>query len=134
VNKVEVAKLLTRASAVDNRVVTEETVAAWHEVLEGVRYDAAVEAVNEHFKTSTEYLMPAHIITGARRVIERWERDARVAAIASGQHARELEASAADRARPIPQCEHGKNLALCMPCCKRLADEASGQTGNSYEN
>lgn len=127
-NKVEVAKLLTRASAVDNRHVTPETVEAWFEVLEGVRYDASVEAVNEHFKTSTEYLLPAHIISGARRVLERWERDARIAAVASGEHARELEASQADRARPIPQCEHGISLVRCAPCCRRLADEASKET------
>lgn len=122
-NKVEVAKLLTRASAMDNRVVTPEAVEAWFEVLHAVQYDAAVEAVNEHFKSSTEYLLPAHIVSGARRVMDQRSRDARIAAIRSGDQARILEAIEADRARPIPQCEHGKNIAMCKPCYTRLAAE-----------
>lgn len=118
-NKVEVAKLMTRASAMDNRIVTEEKVEAWFEVLHSVPYEFAVQAVNNHFKESTDYLLPAHIVAGARRARDRWERDQRVrAALDPGsQRNLQLEAFEADRQNAIPQCEHGISLVRCMPCC-----------------
>lgn len=124
-NKIDVAKLLTRASAVDNRVVTEETVEAWFELLQDVHYPAAVDAVLEHFKTSTEYLLPGHIVAGAKRVMDRLERDARRDAIMNPQSERNLaiEEAEALRKQPIPTCEHGKTLVRCETCCKRLAEE-----------
>ena len=120
-NKVDVAKLMTRASAVDNRIVTEEKVEAWFEVLRSVPYEFAVMAVNDHFKESTDYLLPAHIVTGARRARDRWERDQRVRAALDPGSARNLalESAAADRQQHIPQCEHGISLVRCVPCCKK---------------
>lgn len=125
-NKVEVAKLLTRASAVDNRIVTEEGVTAWLELLGNVPYEFAVAAVNEHFKMSTEYLMPAHIITGARRARDRAERDERVRQITdpNSERNRALMAAEADRIN-IPECEHGISLVKCRPCCAKLAAETA---------
>jgi hypothetical protein len=118
-NKVEVAKLMTRASAMDNRIVTEEKVEAWFEVLHSVPYEFAVQAVNNHFKESTDYLLPAHIVAGARHARDRRERDQRLrAALDPGsQRNLQLEASEADRQNAIPQCEHGMSLVRCMPCC-----------------
>lgn len=76
-NVVEVGKLLTIASAYDNRTVSTESAVAWNEIIGYIDFDVAVEAVKYHFRTSTEYLMPAHIVTGARRVIEDIERQER---------------------------------------------------------
>lgn len=71
-NKLEVAKLLARAAVIDNRIVTEETIVVWHELLVDVDYERAVQIMNEHFKKSTEYFMPAHIEQGMHpRFIER---------------------------------------------------------------
>ena len=124
-NKTEVAKLLTRASAVDNRIVTEETVEAWYEILGDVYYPAAVDAVNEHFKTSTEYLLPGHIVAGARRSQERLEREKKRQDILnpSSELNLSLEESAERRRQPIPECEHGVSIVRCDPCCKRLAEQ-----------
>jgi hypothetical protein len=71
-NKIEVAKLLARASAVDGRRVTEETVAAWWELLADVEYDAAVEALKSHYMTSEKYLMPAHVLKGSQPDPDAW--------------------------------------------------------------
>lgn len=111
-NRVEVSKLLTRASAIDNRIVTEETVAAWWELLGMVEYDLAVEAVNEHFRKSTDYLLPAHIIQGARIARDRRERDER--------RDRALMPRPVEKIMPPPTCIHGKTIATCMPCAREL--------------
>jgi hypothetical protein len=121
VNKVEIAKLLARASAVDNRIITEESVQAWFELLSNVPYEFAVAAVNEHFKNSTEYLLPAHIVAGARRARDRAERDQRVkdALDPGSKRNLELQSAESDRQNGIPQCEHGISLVRCMPCCTK---------------
>lgn len=74
-NLVETGQLLTVAAAFDNRHVTTETAVAWHEVLKDVDLQDALVAVREHHKSSTEYLMPAHVVAGARRERERRERE-----------------------------------------------------------
>lgn len=76
-NIVEVGKLLTIASAYDNRTVSKESAVAWNEVIGDIDFDVAVEAVKAHFRTSTDYLLPAHVVSGARRVREALEREER---------------------------------------------------------
>ena len=68
-NQREVHQLLIEASAIDNRNVTDLTVKAWHPVLARFDYRDAVLAMREHFASSTDYLMPAHIAIGCRRII-----------------------------------------------------------------
>ena len=67
-NLVETHDLLTLAAAFDNRKFGDETVAAWREVLRRESFEDARDAVIHHFKTSTEYLMPAHIVQQCREV------------------------------------------------------------------
>ncbi|MFP7833103.1 hypothetical protein [Marisediminicola sp. LYQ134] len=57
----QTAQLLARASSVDNRRVEQETVLAWHEILEPFDYEQLVAALTLHRRTSTEYLVPAHL-------------------------------------------------------------------------
>lgn len=76
-NLVETGQLLTVAAAFDNRHVTTDTAIAWHEVLEDIELEDALVAVREHHKNSTEYLMPGHVVAGARRNKDRREREAR---------------------------------------------------------
>lgn len=60
----EVAKILTVAAELDNRVtVTVERVKVWHRVLAEVDFEAAQRAVIEHYQESTESLLPAHIVS-----------------------------------------------------------------------
>lgn len=63
-NSEELTVLLARIQVLDNRQVDDLTIQAWAPLMANVPYAAAVEAVNEHFSTSTAYLQPAHIIQG----------------------------------------------------------------------
>lgn len=69
----EVAALLAYIAALDNREVTREMVVAWSPLLEMADGETAIEAVRNHFATSTDYLMPAHVVTYIR---EKRKRDA----------------------------------------------------------
>lgn len=63
----ETAKILAKAALIDNRHIDRETVKAWHEIIGGIDFDVALAALTIHRRTSTEYLMPAHIIANLRR-------------------------------------------------------------------
>jgi len=78
-NKTETAKLLTIASMIDNRTVATETVEAWHMVVGHIDFDLAQEAMNLHWRESTEYLIPAHITKNLPRVRMKIETDVRSA-------------------------------------------------------
>lgn len=67
--EVELHQLLIEASGIDNRRVTKFTVAAWYPVIGKFDYPTALEAMRRHFATSTDYLMPAHIAIGCRRIL-----------------------------------------------------------------
>ena len=66
----EAQVLLTMASAVDNRKIddTGDTAKAWAAMLDDVRFEDAREALIQHFKTSTDYLMPVMIRTAVRKM------------------------------------------------------------------
>ncbi|OOB91207.1 hypothetical protein B0T42_07365 [Rathayibacter sp. VKM Ac-2630] len=64
----ECSELLTYASIIDNRTVAPETVQAWMEVLGHLDVTLARQAIIQHRRESTEYLMPAHVIRGAQRL------------------------------------------------------------------
>jgi hypothetical protein len=63
VNEQEVRAVLATAMAYDNRRPGEANIAAWTEAADRGRWSfgAAVEAVHQHYATSTEFLMPAHV-------------------------------------------------------------------------
>lgn len=62
----QTSQLLAKAALVDNRKVTPEVIMAWAEPLRHVPLDAGMWALNRHRATSTEWLIPAHIVAGAR--------------------------------------------------------------------
>lgn len=65
----EAFELLTLASARDGRTVSAEVAAVWADDLSDVAAVDAMAATREHFRTSTDWLMPAHVlrIVRARR-------------------------------------------------------------------
>lgn len=67
-NIVQTNDLLTHIQVIDNRQIGDSTVLAWHELVEDLDFDAAIEAVRLHFRESTEYLKPAHIRAGIERI------------------------------------------------------------------
>ncbi len=71
----QTAQLLALIKVGDNRTVDRTTIAAWHDLVQDLPIDDALEAVRVHRRESTDYLMPAHVITGVKRI-----RGARLAA------------------------------------------------------
>lgn len=61
--------LLVRIQVIDNRQVGDSTVLAWHELVDDVDFDAAVEAVKMHFRESPAYLVPAHVRKNVDRIL-----------------------------------------------------------------
>lgn len=59
--------LLARITVLDNRIVDQLTIEAWEPIVGDLDFEDALNAVNEHFRISTEYLVPAHIVEGAAR-------------------------------------------------------------------
>lgn len=64
----EVTRLLALAAGFDRRTVGESDARAWHVLLADVKFGDAQTALYEHFRTSTDWLMPAHILDGVRRI------------------------------------------------------------------
>lgn len=62
----EAVALLHLASGFDNRKPDRETTTAWAEALEAVDFTDARSVIVEHYRTSTDYLMPVHVVRGVR--------------------------------------------------------------------
>lgn len=60
------ADLLHFIESVDGRRLTKSTPDAWMAILGGLDYRDAMEVVKHHFRTSTEWLTPAHIAKGVK--------------------------------------------------------------------
>jgi len=77
VNIQETAAVLAKIKLIDNREITELVIREWHDIIGHIEYADAIVAVREHRKTSTDYLLPGHVVQGARRARDARERDAR---------------------------------------------------------
>lgn len=68
--KSEIAQLLAKAALLDNRKIDAATVEAWHEIIGHIDYPDALAALTIHRRTSSDYLMPAHILGNLRAARE----------------------------------------------------------------
>lgn len=80
-NEPEAFQLLTLASARDGRTVTQAVAKVWASDLERVDIRDAVEGIQLHYRESDKWLMPSHVIAGARRVREARQRQERIATL-----------------------------------------------------
>jgi|SRR5690606_17625076 len=64
----ETAKVLAACAAFDQRTVGKADVAAWHNALGELEYQDARDAVTRHYRTSTERIMPMHVLHYAREI------------------------------------------------------------------
>lgn len=62
----QTAELLTFCAAFDRRTIGKSDVLAWHTVLGNLDYEAARQAVTQHYATETRWIMPADIISKVR--------------------------------------------------------------------
>lgn len=67
----EAQLLLTMAATVDNRKPDEDAAKAWAAMLDDLRFDDCRIVVIEHYKRSTEWLMPATIRAEVKRIREK---------------------------------------------------------------
>lgn len=58
----ETSALLAKIQAFDNRNVDEAVLSAWFEVMEPFTLKDSLEAVTDYFRTSTAWMMPAHVV------------------------------------------------------------------------
>lgn len=64
-NLAETHDLLTLAATLDRRRFDDATVVAWQEILADQPFDDCRTAVVRHFASTTDYLMPVHVLRGA---------------------------------------------------------------------
>lgn len=76
-NKTELSKLLTTFSIIDHRQVEPETVNMWFAIVGDLDVEFAYQAGVDHFRESTEYLKPAHIVDRAKRLAAKNSADVR---------------------------------------------------------
>lgn len=71
-NERDVRMLLAAAMAYDNRKPGDAAVLAWMEAATRARwtFPSALEAIHQHYATSTEFLMPGHITARVRAARE----------------------------------------------------------------
>lgn len=74
----EVVKVLARVQMGDNRATDQVVFATWVQEIGDLDFQDALEAVVMHRKTSTAWLMTAHIRENARLIRNRRARDERV--------------------------------------------------------
>jgi hypothetical protein len=60
--------ILAKIALIENRAATNETIRAWHEILEDINFEDAMEALVRHYRNSSDACKPAHIVRGAREV------------------------------------------------------------------
>lgn len=68
-NRREAALLLGMAAARDRRTIGDADVRAWAEDLDDIDFADAQAALRQHFRESTEWLMPVHIRRRATEIV-----------------------------------------------------------------
>jgi len=66
----EMAKVLAKIQLGDNRQVDALVLEEWFDTLGHLLFVDAIAAVTEHRRTTSDWLTPAHIVAGVRRVKE----------------------------------------------------------------
>lgn len=102
-NRREAFDLLSEIARGDNRSIDEDLVKFWHRCLHDVPYEDALAAVVAHFRTSTDWLMPAHVRTAALKA-----RTARIDAVPQPDPGHEL----ADRPRDYARAQREQVKAI----------------------
>lgn len=83
----ETAQLLAVASSIDNRIVDQMTVGAWHESVGHLSYVDCREALAMHRRESLEYLQPSHIVGIVKRIVADRHKGEGIAASTSSKSA-----------------------------------------------
>ena len=116
----ETKELLKKIALVDNRRLTEETIAVWHDIIGQVPFDIATAALKlAQQDASVRYLEPRHIMGWVKEAAFRLDRN-------------KPEKVEVKSGSPQPRCkDHDELILLCAPCTHRLMkwEEAHGSKG-----
>lgn len=66
---------LAAAAAFDRRTTGDADILAWYKVLKDYRFEDAQQALEEHYSSSNDWMMPFHVIQGIKGIRERRLRD-----------------------------------------------------------
>jgi hypothetical protein len=91
-NPAEVARVLAKAAAFDQRTVGAADVAAWHEAIGDLDAGDALAAVTRHYRSADQRIMPSHL----RQLVVEIDRERR-RALREAEEAKALEAAEAAR-------------------------------------
>lgn len=64
----EAAALLAVAAAFDNRKPDADAAKAWSVALDGYRFEDCRDAIVAHYRSSSDWIMPAHVVAGVKRI------------------------------------------------------------------
>jgi hypothetical protein len=104
-NLEEIGAVLGKAAGFDNRTIGQANLLAWHEVLGDLELGDCLDAIAQHHRESTEYLMPAHIRRRALKLrADRRERER------SDEQRYALEAYAANAGPLTDRCAEIRNF------------------------
>jgi hypothetical protein len=67
-NLEQTALVLTKAQLIDSRVIDKLVLQEWHDLIGDLDFDDAIAAVRAHRISSTDYLMPAHVVQGVAAI------------------------------------------------------------------
>ena len=67
-NLPEAQMLLTVAAAFDNRKPDADAATAWSVALDGYRFEDCRDAIVAHYRSSSDWLMPAHVVAAVKRM------------------------------------------------------------------
>jgi len=115
--KSETELLVRKVAALDNRIVTDESVDSWHEVVGHIDFTVAERAlVKARQDVSINWVEPRHVVAKARDAIIELNDEA---------HRLAREAEDEGRADPEPICRgHHKRITTCLECCRVLARQS----------
>jgi hypothetical protein len=88
----DVARVLAKAAAFDQRTVGSADVAAWYEAIGDLDAGDALAAVTRHYRSADQRIMPSHL----RQLVAEIDRERR-RALREAEEAKALEAAEADR-------------------------------------
>lgn len=64
----QIATLLAYISSIDGRHTSTLMAEAWSDLVGDLDFEDAKAAVRDHYRASTDWLKPAHILTGVRQI------------------------------------------------------------------
>lgn len=124
-NLTDTDQLLTLIQNMDKRKIDDAAVLLWQQILGDLEYTDCVRAAINHFRESTDYLLPAHIVAGARAI----ERER----IREDNHRKALEAAPATDSRPLAdRSQEIRDFVARVRSTLPPGDPASLKRGHGY--